>query len=139
MHKPLTKPISIAPAVLDLAKLDRCWRRYKVKMKSLFLSTLFVLFSSGSHATTLASAASKDYFENECITEVNARKQQSLSSTFCSAYIMGFLDGANNPKGCEIKDLTYFIERFVSYSQKQESKYFGIVVKSFVANSCKVL
>ena len=108
-------------------------------MKSVFLSTLFVLFSSGSHATTLASAASKDYFENECITEVNARKHQSLSSTFCSAYIMGFLDGANNPKGCEIKDLTYFIERFVSYSQKQESKYFGIVVKSFVANSCKVL
>ena len=108
-------------------------------MKAAIFSTLFVLFSLGTHATTLGSAVSKGYFENECIAEVEARKQQRLSNKFCSAYIIGFLDGANNPKGCEIKDLTYFIERFVSFSQNQKSEYFGVVVKSFVANGCKAL
>jgi hypothetical protein len=49
------------------------------------------------------------------------------------------LDGANNPNGCEIKDLNFFIQKYISYSVKQNSKYFGDVVKSFTGSGCKAL
>lgn len=71
------------------------------------------------------------------MSEVKARKQGRESDNLCSAYLNGFIDGANNPKGCEIKDLTFFMGRFVSYSKTQNDGYFNIVVKSFVAKGCQ--
>ena len=108
-------------------------------MQTALLTIVFFLFSLNAQSSNLGEAVSKEYFEKECIAELEARKQYSESNKFCSAYIVGFIDGANNPKGCEIKDLTYFIKRFISFSKKQRNEYFGNVVKSFVGNGCKAL
>ena len=108
-------------------------------MKAAILSTLLALLAFNLNATSLGDALSKIEFEKRCTAELNARKSQDGSINFCSAYLIGFLDGANNPKGCEIKDLNFFIKRFISYSSNKDSKYFGTVVKSFAADGCKAL
>ena len=114
-------------------------RRYKAKMKAAILSILLPLLAFNSNATSLGNALSKIDFESRCTAELNARKSQDGSFNFCSAYLIGFLDGANNPKGCEVKDLNFFIKKYISYSVKQESEYFGAVVRSFTASGCKAL
>jgi hypothetical protein len=108
-------------------------------MKAAILSIVFSLLALNSNANSLGSALSKGDFESRCKAELTARKAQDGSINFCSAYLIGFLDGANSPKGCEIKDLNFFIQRFISYSAKQQSEYFGVVVKSFAAGGCKAI
>ena len=108
-------------------------------MKAAILSILLSLLAFSSNATSLGGALSKTDFESRCVEELNARKSQDGSINFCSAYLIGFLDGSNNPKGCEIKDLNFFIKKFISFSVRQDAKYFGAVVKSFTASGCKAL
>jgi len=108
-------------------------------MKAAYLSLIFLLLVCDANATSLGSALTKDAFEKRCNAELDARKKQDGSVNFCSAYLIGFLDGASNPVDCEIMDINFFINQFISYSSKQNSKYFGKVVKSFVANGCKAL
>lgn len=108
-------------------------------MRIALISIMFSLYSMDAQATSLGVLVSKEHFEKECIAEVEARKNHLESCKFCSSYIIGFLDGASNPAGCEIKDLTFFIKRFVSFSKKQNNDYFGAVVKSFADSGCKVL
>jgi hypothetical protein len=108
-------------------------------MKAAILSILLPMFAFNLNATSLGSTLSKIDFESRCTAELNARKSQDGSINFCSAYLIGFLDGANNPKGCEIKDLNFFIKNYIYYSVKQEVEYFGAVVRSFTAGGCKAL
>jgi hypothetical protein len=125
---------------LDAQKTRAIYKkRYKAKMK---ISVVFILLAFSSfnlHATTFDSGISNKSFERMCKEELEARNKDEFHMSFCISYLIGFIDGANNPKGCNMQDSSALVMRYIAFSEKVKTAYFGDTVRAFVSSGCNAL
>jgi hypothetical protein len=121
------------------ARVFRCLGRYKAKMK---ISVVFILLAFSSfnlNAITFNNGISNKSFERMCKEELEARNKDEFHMSFCISYLIGFIDGANNPKGCNMQDSSALVMRYIAFSEKVKTAYFGDTVRAFVSSGCNAL